>query len=294
MAKLKILFLCTGNSCRSQMAEGWAHHLKSETFDAYSAGVEPHGMNQRAIHVMQEAGVDISSQSSKHVDTLMNVPFDYVVTVCGHANETCPAFPGKARIVHVGFDDPPLLAKSAATEEEALEHYRRVRDEIRDWVMTLPESLERAKQPAPRDRTKPGILVLCTANAARSQMAEGFLKSLAGNRFDIHSAGMNPAEEIHPLAVRVMREAGIDITGQWPKSSRVYLGRAWFKYVLIVCQEAEISCPRFFIGATKTLTWPTPDPAAIVGSEEQQLAAFRGIRDQIAAHIRTWLANLKD
>ena len=140
--KLKVLFLCTGNSCRSQMAEGWAHALKSDVIEAYSAGIETHGMNPNAIKVMAEAGVDITGQHSKKADALINVPFDVVVTVCGHANETCPMWLGsKARVVHVGFDDPPKLAKTAKTEEEALGHYRRVRDEIRQFVAGLPESI---------------------------------------------------------------------------------------------------------------------------------------------------------
>lgn len=122
------------------MAEGWARHLKSESIDAYSAGVEPHGMNPLAMQVMREAGVDISDHSSKHVNSL-HVAFDYVVTVCGHAHETCPLFAGDTTVVHVGFDDPPALAKSAANEAEALGHYRRVRDQIRAWILTLPESL---------------------------------------------------------------------------------------------------------------------------------------------------------
>jgi arsenate reductase len=141
MPKLKVLFLCTGNSCRSQMAEGFARALKPDLIDPYSAGVEPHGMNARAVKVMAEAGVDISKQSSKHLDTLAHVPFDFVVTVCGNAHESCPVFPGRTKVVHVGFEDPPALAKSAKTEEEALAHYRRVRDEIKTWIQTLPESL---------------------------------------------------------------------------------------------------------------------------------------------------------
>jgi arsenate reductase (thioredoxin) len=145
MDKVKILFLCTGNSCRSQMAEGWARHLKGDAIDAYSAGVEPHGMNERAVALMREAGVDITGQRSKHVDELKDVPLDYVVTVCGHANETCPRFPGKTKVVHVGFDDPPQLAKGAKTDEEALGHYRRVRDEIRAFVETLPDGLRAAR-----------------------------------------------------------------------------------------------------------------------------------------------------
>jgi arsenate reductase len=141
MSKMKVLFLCTGNSCRSQMAEGWAKHLRADSIDAYSAGVEPHGMNARAVQVMAEAGVDISGQRSKHVDELKDVPFDYVVTVCDHANETCPLFPGKTKVVHVGFDDPPRLAKDAKDEDEALRHYRRVRDEIKAFVERLPDAL---------------------------------------------------------------------------------------------------------------------------------------------------------
>jgi arsenate reductase len=145
--KLRILFLCTGNSCRSQMAEGWANRLKGDVLEAYSAGVEPHGMNLRAMAVMNEVGVDISSRRSKHVDELKNVPFDYVVTVCDHAHETCPLFPRKTKVVHVGFDDPPRLAKDAKSEDEALRHYRRVRDEIRAFVETLPASLEAGRAP---------------------------------------------------------------------------------------------------------------------------------------------------
>ena len=143
MNKLRVLFLCTGNSCRSQMAEGWARALKRDVIDAYSAGVQPHGINPLAVQVMAEAGVDITGHSSKHVNDLRDVPFDYVVTVCDHAHETCPVFSGKTRIVHVGFDDPPSLAALSKTEAEALGHYRRVRDEIRAFVQTLPEGLRR-------------------------------------------------------------------------------------------------------------------------------------------------------
>lgn len=125
------------------MAEGWAHRLKGDVIEAWSAGIETHGMNPNAVRVMEEAGVDITSQRSKNVRDLLDVPFDYVITVCGHANETCPVFPGeKTKVVHVGFDDPPKLAKTAKDEEEALGHYRRVRDEIRAFVETLPQSLD--------------------------------------------------------------------------------------------------------------------------------------------------------
>jgi arsenate reductase len=123
------------------MAEGWIKHLKSDVIEPYSAGIETHGLNSNAVKVMAEAGIDISNHRSKHVDEFKNMQFDYVVTVCGHANENCPLFPGKTKIIHVGFEDPPKLAEKAKTENEALDCYRRVRDQIKDFVETLPESL---------------------------------------------------------------------------------------------------------------------------------------------------------
>ena len=139
--KLKILYLCTGNSCRSQMAEAWTRHLRGDQVEPYSAGVEVGALDPRAVAVMQEAGVTISGQRPKPVQDLMHIEFDYVVTLCGHAQETCPRFPGKTKVVHQGFDDPPRLAAGAKTEEEALAHYRRVRDEIRAFVEALPAAL---------------------------------------------------------------------------------------------------------------------------------------------------------
>lgn len=143
-ARVKILFLCTGNTCRSQMAEGWARHLKADTIEAWSAGTEPRAVDPRAVRVMAEAGVDISAQRSKSVDELPAADFDFVVTLCDSAKEACPYFPARVRVVHRGFDDPPSLAAGARSEEEALAHYRRVRDEIRAFVETLPSWLEAA------------------------------------------------------------------------------------------------------------------------------------------------------
>ena len=123
------------------MAEGWARQLKSDCVDAYSAGLETHGLNSNAVAVMADSGVDISSQKSQHVDEFAGVQFDYVVTVCSSAHESCPVFGGDAKVVHVGFDDPPALAKQATTEAEAMDCYRRVRDEIRKFVETFPKGL---------------------------------------------------------------------------------------------------------------------------------------------------------
>jgi len=145
--KLKVLFLCTGNSCRSQMAEGWTRALKGDVIEPCSAGIETHGLNPNAVRVMAEAGVDISGHRSQLVDEFADVAFDYVVTVCGHANENCPIFTGRTMVVHVGFDDPPKLAASVDSEEKKLDCYRRVRDEIRKFVESLPEGL------TPTDKT---------------------------------------------------------------------------------------------------------------------------------------------
>jgi arsenate reductase len=133
----RILFLCTGNSCRSQMAEGWTRHLHNNTIEALSAGTDPHGLNPLAIRAMAESGIDISTHRSKHLSEFDPMILDLVITVCDSAHEACPVLPG-VRILHVPFEDPPRLAREAKSEEEAMRHYRRIRDEIRDFVSTLP------------------------------------------------------------------------------------------------------------------------------------------------------------
>ena len=135
--RLRVLFLCTGNSCRSQMAEGWAKALLSDRFEAHSAGTHPQGLNPRAVQAMAEVGIDLSAHASKRPEEIGGT-FDLVITVCDAAAEACPSMPG-ARTIHVPFDDPPRLARGAATEEEAMSHYRRVRDEIRAFIEHLPE-----------------------------------------------------------------------------------------------------------------------------------------------------------
>jgi len=133
-----MLFLCTGNSCRSQMAEAWTRLLKGDRFDAYSAGVQPKPIDPRAVKAMAETGIDISEQKSKDVDVFGNMEFDYVITLCDDARESCPYFPAKTKLIHQGFEDPPKLAEGAKNEEEAMAPYRRVRDEIRAFVRALP------------------------------------------------------------------------------------------------------------------------------------------------------------
>lgn len=144
LPKLKVLFLCTGNSCRSRMAEGWTRFLHGDAVEAYSAGTRPAGTDPLAVRVMSEVGVDLSGQHSKHVDELTGIDFDLVVTVCDGARQECPVFPGESRMLHAGFDDPPHLAAGAANQEEAIGHYRRVRDEIRKFIDGLPALMQNA------------------------------------------------------------------------------------------------------------------------------------------------------
>ncbi len=140
-AKPNVLFLCTGNTCRSQMAEGFARRRLGDRIDAYSAGSRPSRLDSCAVRVMKEAGIDISRQRSKHIDEFDGLEFDYVVTVCSGASESCPYFPAKTKIIHREFDDPPRLSQEAASEEEKLEIYRRVRDEIGTFIESLPGML---------------------------------------------------------------------------------------------------------------------------------------------------------
>ncbi len=139
--KIRVLFLCTGNSCRSQMAEGWLRNLYPDTFEACSAGIEKHGMDTLAMRVMLEAGVDIGLQKSKLLDELDTLDFDYVITLCDHARESCPLFPGNATMIHQGFDDPRSITDTEETGDGKIEVYRRVRDEIKQFVSELPRTL---------------------------------------------------------------------------------------------------------------------------------------------------------
>ncbi len=140
--RIRVLFLCTGNSCRSQMAEGWARALLGDRVEVSSAGTRPQGLNPLAVRVMREAGVDISWHASKSVDSLCGRRFDCVVTVCDSAHEACPVFSAGIRTIHHSFDDPPRLARNARNDDEALHHYRRVRDEIKEFVGRLPQLWE--------------------------------------------------------------------------------------------------------------------------------------------------------
>ena len=130
--KKSVLFLCTGNSARSQMAEGLMRHLRGDEFEVYSAGIDPKGVHPVAIQVMAEIGIDLAGHRSKHVDGLSGKAFDYTITLCGHAAETCPVFPGSGKRMHRGFTDP-----AAADEQQQAETFRKVRDEIKEFVLSF-------------------------------------------------------------------------------------------------------------------------------------------------------------
>ena len=141
--KMNILFLCTGNFCRSQIAEGWTKKLKGDCIETFSAGIFPVGVSPRTVKVMAEAGVDISEHYSKHVDELCGIDFDYVITLCDNAKEICPVFGGKTKLIHKPFADPMVLM---GAEEIIMDAFRKTRDDIRDFVLTLPDSLEQENQ----------------------------------------------------------------------------------------------------------------------------------------------------
>ena len=128
---MKVLVLCTGNSCRSQLLHGYLSHLGGNKIETYSAGVETHGVNPNAIKVMLEDGVDISAHTSNHIDEYKGIDFDFMITVCDHAKETCPWFPGNAEVIHHTFEDP---AKADGDESERMEVFRKVRDQIKTFA----------------------------------------------------------------------------------------------------------------------------------------------------------------
>lgn len=138
----------------------------------------------------------------------------------------------------------------------------------------------------------PTVLILCTGNSCRSQMAEGYVRHLAGDRFNVLSAGTNPSEQVHPLAVQVMAEDGVDISSQRPKGLREYLGRVPVHYLIIVCGGAQEACPRIWPGLGERLFWPFDDPAAFEGTDPETVAEFRSVRGEIRSRIEGWVSEL--
>jgi arsenate reductase len=238
----RILVLCTHNSARSQMAEGFLRALAGDGIEVESAGTEARGVNPLAVRAMAEVGIDLSGHRSKTLDRFLGDRWDYVITVCDSADESCPVFPCAGKRLHWSFDDPSSVS---GTEEQRLEI------------------------------------------AARSQMAEALFRAMAGERFEVASAGTAPTR-LHPLAVDVMAEIGIDLSGHRAKS--VYeAGHAW-DYVITVCDAVFERCPEY-PAKTCRLHWTLPDPAAAGPTDFERRAGFRRTRDNLRRRITTWLAD---
>jgi len=300
---LRVLFLCTHNSARSQMAEGLLRHLGGAGVEVFSAGNQPATVHPHAIRAMAELGIDISRQRAKHMDEFSGQSFDLVITVCDRVRENCPAFPNDPERVHWSIPDP--LAADANTDGtlpdqapvDAYPLFATVAQELRTRVtyllLALPNRGEKSPHSSHSDRqgrgAKSKVLFLCTGNSARSQMAEAFMRKYAGDRYEVHSAGLNP-KGMNPYTIRVMAEVGLALSGQWSKDVSEYLGRTNFAYLFTVCARGEADCPTSFLNSGgERIEWDFADPVAFVGTEEETLAKFRAIRDQIDHQIRAWL-----
>jgi arsenate reductase len=289
MTEKSILILCTGNSCRSQMAEAIVNHDLVGQWKASSAGIQPAGfVHPLALRVLEEIGIHHAGVS-KSTEQFRNVPFDLIITVCDDAAEHCPVWLGPGKKVHIGFPDP---AKAIGSEAEILNAFRRVRDDIRQQiVLYLQQEIEQVSKILIREvqvDQKERVLFLCTGNSARSQMAEAFLRKYGGEYYEVFSAGLEP-KGINPLIIQVMEEKGYDLSGQTSKGVDVFLGKMLIQTLITVCDHAEKNCPRTWPGVNQKLHWSFEDPAAFEGSEPEKLAKFREIRDQIEQKVMDWL-----
>lgn len=301
----RVLFLCTHNSARSQMAQGLLNWLAPERYIAFSAGTHASHVHPLAVQVMAELGVNILPQGVHQLADYVGQPFDLVVTVCDSAAEECPVFPGAVRQTHWGFADP-----SAALGDEAarLAAFRHIRDlilvRLRQWLAQTDDGDVMMSTRTPTASASPAtpsfpayaeleipvpqrVLILCTGNSARSQMAEGWLRYLGGASYQAFSAGTHPTT-VNPLAIQVMAERGIDISDQRSKSVTEFIDQP-FNYVITVCDRAAEECP-VFPGTVQRLHWSFPDPAAVAGAEAERVRAFREVRDGLYFQFWYWLA----
>ena len=293
---VRVLFLCTHNSARSQMAEGLLRHLGGARVAVFSAGNQPATVHPHAIRALAELGVDISKQRSKHMDEFHGQSFDLVITVCDRVRENCPIFPGDPEQIHWSIPDP--LAKAG---DDDYPQFTAIAQDLRTRITYLLLTLHNKAETQPRAGSSAGreterqsakakVLFLCTGNSARSQMAEAFMKKYAGDHYEVHSAGLEP-KGMNPYTLRVMAEVGLDLSGQSSKDVRHYLGYTNFAYLFTVCARGEVDCPTSFLNSGgERIEWVFEDPAAFTGTDEAKLAKFRTIRDQIEQRIRDWLA----
>ncbi len=270
-----VIFACVHSAGRSQMATAFFNALADPArAHAISAGTEPASqVHPEVVQVMEEIGLDLRDAKPTLLTENLASTSQLLITMgCG---ESCPVIPGVRR------DDWELPDPKG----KPLNEVREIRDRIRSRVQTLVE------QEGWRVRSgseKPHVLFLCTHNAARSQIAEMLLRRYAGDRFQVSSAGFEPTD-VHPLTRQVLTEVGIDPSSLHAKPTSDFMGKTRIKYAIIVCPREELNCPRIFPFALRTESWPFDDPARYEGPSELQLAAFRRVRNQIDARIRTWL-----
>jgi len=272
ITKEKVLIICSQNSARSQMAEGFLRKYGNRYIDVFSAGFEPAPVRPMAIQVMREIGIDISDHRSKSVkEYLGKISFGHVIAVCKKAEAQCPViFPSALKVLSWPFDDP---AAFSGTESEKLQEFRRIRNEIDNTVQAWIAEMQ-AKLEAERKR----VLFLCTHNSARSQMAEGLINIMMGDCYEAHSAGLEPGK-LNPYVVRAMAEVDIDISSNRTKGVDEFINQE-FDFVVTVCDKAGEACP-WFPGAKQTLHQGFPDPSTFTGTDEEIMERVRQVRDQI-------------
>lgn len=290
--KLNVLFVCENNSCRSQMAEGWARHLFNETLNPFSAGIEPRPLDPLAVKVMKEVGVDISKQETHAVQDFFINDIDLIVTVCSETvAERCPTFPKKVKIVNHPFENPSDLTRTLVSEAEKLVIYRRIREKIRKFVEELP-CLPQAGiklKGDPAYGTKFRVLFVCEHNSARSQMAEAFLKNLGRDAFEVESGGIE-AGIINPLVIEVMHEKGYDLRKKTTQTTFDLLkqGKSYDIVITVCSRKVSEQCP-IFPGRALRMNWPFDDPSKIEGDKDTKLKMIRIIRDQIEEKIKDFI-----
>jgi arsenate reductase len=293
--KPRVLFLCTENRARSQMAEAFLRKHAGDQFEVYSAGLEPTSIHPYVYHVMEEVGLDLKDHSPKSVgEFLTKMYFGILITVCANAEKKCPTFPGLGERHYWPFEDPVAFE---GTEEEKLQKLRQVRDEIEERILTWLESRkEDAHRSGPtikgREEPKKRVLFLCTGNSARSQMAQGLVNHFLGDRWEAYSAGTAPTGHVHPLAIQAMAELGIDISRQRSKSVDGFRDAA-FDLVITVCDQAARNCP-LWLGPGRVKHIGFPDPAVTIGSEAERLKVFRQVRDGLRQEVFSYLEDLED
>jgi arsenate reductase (thioredoxin) len=313
MTPYKILFICTGNSARSIIAEKLIQRISNGRFQVFSAGSKPTGkVHPAALRVLKETyRIDPADARSKSLDEFIQAGtiFDFVITLCDSAKEACPIFPGQPITAHWSSPDRAAFeGDDAATfryfVKVAMQIQRRIElfcslsfdnlDRLRLQQMTaeIGEKEKLQETTSQMKPTKPNVLILCTGNSCRSHLAEGILRQAAGDLMEVHSAGSNPAGYVHPKAIAVLKEIGIDISAHTSKHMNEFLNRD-VTTVITVCGNADQACP-MFPGQVNRHHWGFDDPAHATGTEEQIMDCFRRVRDQIKLVFEAYAAGFRE